>query len=336
MIVKENFSLEHLNTFAIKATAKQYVELNAAKDLEVLMKENILTNQKYLVLGSGSNILFTQDYDGVVVKVNNKGVSVTKTENKVYLEVSAGENWDEFVAYCVENNFGGLENLSLIPGTVGASPYQNIGAYGVEVKDNIEKVEAFDLIKQKFVILSNQECQFSYRNSIFKENPNRYIILKVYFCLDISNHQLVLDYGDIKAELEKNGIENPSILDIRNTVIHIRNSKLPNPKELPNAGSFFKNPVVNNLFHKNLQKKYIDLKSFKTHDGYKIAAGWMIEKLGWKGKKFGNVGVHEKQALVLVNYKDGKGIEIYDLSEKIIQSVQKEFNITLEREVRIE
>jgi UDP-N-acetylmuramate dehydrogenase len=265
-----------------------------------------------------------------------KGIQKTnETPSSVYLSVGAGENWHHFVSYCVQKSWGGIENLSLIPGTVGAAPIQNIGAYGVEAKETIENISAFDTQTGEWVNLNKLDCDFGYRNSIFKKEKNRYIISKVDFCLQ-KQPKLRTDYGAIREVLHQKEIQNPSLEDVSNAVVLIRTQKLPDPKKLGNAGSFFKNPTISKEQFEALKIKQEDVMAFPISDTeYKLAAGWLIEHSGWKGLKKGNIGCYEKQALVIVNYGNGTGQEILDFSEEIIQSVFQKFGVVLEREVNI-
>jgi UDP-N-acetylmuramate dehydrogenase len=267
-----------------------------------------------------------------------KGVSVVKeTQNYVYTEVKAGENWHEFVLWCIENDFGGLENLSLIPGNVGTSPMQNIGAYGVEIKDNFHQLEAIEIENGKLHTFTNEECKFGYRNSVFKnELKGQFIITSVIFKLTKRNHKLNYSYGAIQSELEKREIEKPTIKNISDAVIVIRNSKLPNPKEIGNSGSFFKNPVITTDTFLKLQEKYPNIPSYTISETeIKVPAGWLIEQCGFKGKRFGDAGVHTKQALVLVNYDNATGIQIHNLAQEILKTVKKTFDISLDIEVNV-
>ena len=289
-----------------------------------------------LILGGGSNILFTQDFDGIVLLNSIKGISVVdENENEIILEVGAGENWHEFVLYCVKKNYGGLENLSLIPGNVGASPMQNIGAYGVEVKDSVNTVKFIDLKSGLSDELTTEHCEFAYRSSIFKTKfKNQKFITHVRFKL---NKRPVFNtsYGAIEEELMKLNLI-PSVENISSAVINIRRSKLPDPKLIGNAGSFFKNPVISFEKAEKLKTEFPEVPLYPSGDsGMKVAAGWLIEKAGWKGKRFNNFGVHAKQALVLVNYGGSKGSEINILADKIRESIREKFDVELEKEVNI-
>lgn len=293
---------------------------------------------KKLILGGGSNMLLTQDFNGLVIHINMKGIDiVSENDHSVTVKAQAGENWHEFVLWCIENDFGGVENLSLIPGNVGTAPIQNIGAYGVEVKDVIESCEAVSIDSKTIKTFSNTECNFGYRNSIFKqEAKGKFIITNVTFKLSKHKHKLNASYGSIASELKKNGIEQPTIKDISNAVISIRKSKLPNPKDIGNSGSFFKNPIISKQEFEELLKNFNDMPSYPiSNNKVKVPAGWLIEKAGFKGKRFGNYGVHQKQALVLVNYGGASGTEILNLSQLIQKTIKRLFNISIEAEVNI-
>ena len=290
-------------------------------------------------------MLLTKDIEKLVVHINMKGISIDReNNNNVHLTVNAGENWHEFVLWCVSENYGGIENLSLIPGNVGTCPIQNIGAYGVEVKDTITRVEAVDIKTGKLVTFSNAECEFGYRNSIFKNvAKGKYIITAVSFKLTKNEHKLNSSYGAIEAELVSKNIINPTIKNISDAVIAIRQSKLPDPKKIGNSGSFFKNPVISKADFEKLQKEFPNIPSYpvissigeKSEFEVKVPAGWLIEQCGFKGKRFGNYGVHEKQALVLVNYGEATGKEIYELAQNIQITIKQKFKITLEIEVNV-
>ena len=334
MNIQKNVSLKNYNTFGISANAKRFISVNSVYELQQILK----VEKDIFLISGGSNILLTTDIDKLVVHINIKGVSIdNENENAVYLTVNAGENWHDFVLWCISQNYGGIENLSLIPGYVGTCPIQNIGAYGVEVKDTITKVEALDIETGKLVQFSNKDCNFGYRNSIFKnEGKGKYIVTSVSFKLTTIHHNLNSSYGAIETELSLKKISKPSLKDIADAVIAIRKSKLPDPKEIGNSGSFFKNPLMSSAQYLKLQKEYTDIPGYKISDmEVKIPAGWLIEKAGFKGKRYGEFGVHDKQALVLVNYGNASGKEIYQLAEKIKETIIKKFEITLEIEVNI-
>lgn len=337
MNIKENFNIKSLNTFGINADAKLYTEVASVNDLEELNHYILKTKIPTLILGGGSNILFTNNFNGLVVKINLKGIElISQDEAHYYVKAMAGEVWDELVDYCVSHNYGGLENLSLIPGSVGASPVQNIGAYGIEIKDTFHELELFEYRTGKIRTMKATECGFGYRNSVFKhELKGQGIIVSVTFRLDKSP-VLRTEYGSIKEELALMEINHPAIQDIRNAVITIRRSKLPDPAQIGNAGSFFKNPAVDAALHNDLKKKFPQMVSFPQADGtFKLAAGWLIEQCGWKGKRIGDAGVHEKQALVLVNYGHATGSDIIRLAEEVRESVTKLFGVKLDFEVNI-
>lgn len=330
----ENYSLKPHNTFDIEAKAKFFFEFTEIQDLKVFLDSNTTRKEeKLLIIGEGSNILFLDDFDGLVIHPNIPGLYPIKEDrNHIWIQVGAGEIWDEFVRYCVDAQLGGVENLSLIPGTVGAAPVQNIGAYGQEVRSVIETVKAFDLQAGKEVEFSNEECRFSYRNSIFKsELKNKVIITSVIFKLN-KFPEFRLDYSKLEEKVNERGEVN--LENIKQAVIEIRSSKLPDVKELGSAGSFFKNPEVDIKVAEKLEAQFGEMPVYQSVPGkVKLAAGWLVESTGWKGFRDGDVGVHDKQALVLVNYGKATGKEIFELSEKIRLSVLEKFGIDLEREV---
>ena len=337
MNVIENYPLIKLNTFGIDVKAKYFTSINTVNELIEIKKSEKFKDHELLILGGGSNILFTKDFNGLVILNNIKGKEIVdQNDDSIILKIGAGENWHELVMYCVDNGWGGIENLSLIPGNTGTAPMQNIGAYGVEIKETFVELEALEISSGKIVKFSNSECEFGYRESVFKNKmKNKYIILNITLELN-KNPILNINYGDIKAILETKKIETPKIKDVSNAIISIRQRKLPDPKKIGNSGSFFKNPIIDINLLKLIEEKYPNVVSYKINENeFKIAAGWMIEKAGWKGKKFNNFGVHENQALVLVNYGLANGKEIFNLSEKIILDIKEKFGITLEREVNI-
>ncbi len=331
----KNINLKEHTTFGIDSLADELIVFENAKELESL--SNVFKGN-FLVLGGGSNILLTRNFKGTVLKNSIEGITpIFENEESIHLKVGAGTNWHQFVMYCIENGYGGVENLSLIPGSVGASPMQNIGAYGVEIKDIFVSLDAFLIEKNKLQRFNKEECNFGYRESIFKhELKNKAIITSVTYALTKEKHTLKTHYGAIESELQVKGIVNPTIKDVSDAVIAIRESKLPNPKEIGNAGSFFKNPVVKQEVAATILQAYPDAPNYPTpNNQVKLAAGWLIEKAGWKGKRLGNYGVHAKQALVLVNYGGATGKEIYALSTAILKDVWEKFNVQLEREVNI-
>jgi UDP-N-acetylmuramate dehydrogenase len=330
--IQQNISLKPYNTFGIQANAKRFVLVNSNKDL----KEIIASEKDIFLLGGGSNILLINDVEKLVIHLNTKGIIVNDFDaDTVLITAEAGENWHELVLWCVSQNYGGLENLALIPGNVGTSPIQNIGAYGVEIKDVFKQLEAIDIDTGKTKIFTNADCNFGYRNSVFKnELKGKYIITNVTFKLTKKNHKINISYGAIKDLLLNK--ENPTIKEIADAVIAIRQSKLPDPKKIGNSGSFFKNPVITSNLFKELTKKYPEIPHYVISENeIKIPAGWLIEQCGFKGKRFGDAGVHEKQALVLVNYNNASGKDIYGLAQKIQQKVMKIFKIALEIEVNV-
>jgi UDP-N-acetylmuramate dehydrogenase len=337
MKIIENYPLLNLNTFGLDIKAKYFTSINTVNELIEIKKTNEFKDLELLVLGGGSNILFTKDFDGLVILNNIKGKEIiVQNHHSVFLKIGAGENWHELVMYCVDKGWGGIENLSLIPGNTGTAPMQNIGAYGVEIKETFVELEALEILSGKIVKFNNSDCEFGYRESVFKNKmKNQYIILNITLELK-KNPVFNVNYGDVKTILENQNIKNPSIKDVSNAIISIRRSKLPDPKKIGNSGSFFKNPIVSLKKLTLIKNKYPKIISYKINENeFKIAAGWMIEIAGWKGKRFNNFGVHEKQALVLVNYGLANGMEIFNLSEKIILDIKDKFGITLEREVNI-
>lgn len=337
MQIQENISLKPFNTFGIDAKAKKFIVFRSVADLQEGLTANGKPPTANLILGGGSNILFAKDFDGVVLKNEIRGIEkVSEDESSVYIKAGAGENWHQFVLHCIENNYAGVENLSLIPGCVGASPMQNIGAYGVEIKDVFQELTAFHLEEKSNYTFRLKDCEFSYRDSIFKNRyKGQFAIVNVTLRL---NKQPVYhtSYGAIEQELEKMGVKELNIRAISDAVINIRSSKLPDPKEVGNAGSFFKNPSVDKKKFERLRSEFPGIVGYENADGtIKLAAGWLIEQCGWKGFRQGDAGVHPKQALVLVNYGNASGNEVFDLSEKVLQSVNEKFNVLLEREVNI-
>lgn len=338
--IQHDISLKQFNTFGIDVNAKYFASFHSEKELisilgevEQLFKDDI---SKLLFLGSGSNILFTKDFDGVVLKNEIDGIQVVHEDDDfVYVTAGAGMIWHDFVLFCIANNFGGAENLSLIPGTVGASPIQNIGAYGVELKDILFSLKALDIKEKEWLVFSNKDCEFGYRTSLFKTTiKGRVVITSVTFRLT-KKHNLHLEYGAILSQMKLTGITSPSIKDVSDAVIAIRTSKLPDPQKIGNAGSFFKNPIVSKIIFDKLKLEFPDIVANETTEGYKLAAGWLIEKAGWKGYRQGDAGCYNKQALVLVNYGQASGVDILDLSTLIIKSVLDKFRVELTAEVNI-
>ncbi|MCF1190701.1 UDP-N-acetylmuramate dehydrogenase [Mangrovimonas sp. AS39] len=336
MIIHKNISLRPYNTFGIDVKASSFISISDVEELK-----EVLDSKEYpdkFILGGGSNMLLTKDVDALVIHVNLKGIEILKDNSEhVWVKANAGEVWHEFVLFCLKNNLGGIENLSLIPGNVGTAPIQNIGAYGVELKDVMESCEALNIKTKEIRSFSNAECQFGYRNSIFKtQEKGNFIITSVTFKLTKRNHVLHTEYGAITQELDSLEIQNPTIQDVSRAVINIRESKLPNPKEIGNSGSFFKNPVISSKAFEKLKENFPDIPGYVLSDSeVKVPAGWLIETAGFKGKTFKNYGVHTKQALVLVNYGGASGQEIYQLSKLIQTTVRRIFDISIEAEVNI-
>lgn len=334
MNIQENISLKPYNTFGIDKKARFFVVVKSSSELIEALKWGNEQNLIILILGGGSNILLTQDLDAFVIKIEITGINPDwESDEHVWIEVGAGELWHDLVLYAIENNWAGIENLSLIPGTVGASPMQNIGAYGVEIKDVFHCLKALNRLTYEIEEFEANQCRFGYRDSVFKnELKGLYIILSVTFKLDkVPN--LKLEYGAIKETLAKHNIETPTIKSVSDAVIEIRQSKLPDPKQIGNAGSFFKNPTISIEQYESLKTAYSTIPGYSNEEGIKVPAAWLIEQCGWKGKRFGEVGVHEKHPLVLVNYGNGEGAAIRDLSIKIQKSVFDKFGMNLHPEV---
>lgn len=339
MQILENISLRPYNTFGIDVLAKTFAtfsSLDELKEIQAYGQQSNTGSQK-LVLGGGSNILLTENFAGLVLKNELKGIELVKEdEDYYYVKVAAGEQWHGFVLYCIQHQYAGVENLSLIPGNTGASPMQNIGAYGVEIKDVFHELEAYHLADKTIQTFTLNDCEFGYRESVFKKKyKGQFVILNVTFKLNKQPH-FNTSYGAIAKELERMGIQELSIQAVSQAVINIRTAKLPDPKVIGNAGSFFKNPIVSKFRWHVIWEQYKDISAHQVDDmSYKIAAGWLMEQCGWKGLRKGNVGCHPLQSLVLVNYGAATGKEIYDFSSEIIQSVKTKFGIELEREVNI-
>lgn len=340
--MQRNISLRSFNTFGVDALGKYFVVIKTEDEASSFFQSDEFSSleldaENILMLGGGSNILFTKDFEGLVVKNEIDGIHIVEQHDDVVLvEVGSGMLWHDFVTTCIDHGWGGVENLSLIPGTVGAAPVQNIGAYGVELKDVFVSLRGWDIAGRCFREFENIDCSFGYRTSVFKtEYRNKLLITSVIFKLTISNHRLSLEYGAIKERLNKSSVVYPTIKDVSDAVVQIRRSKLPDPREIGNAGSFFKNPIVRQDQLDKIKISYPDIVVHPAEEGYKVAAGWLIEKAGWKGYREGHVGCHEKQALVLVNYGGASGNEILELSKKIQASVQELFGVNLEPEVNI-
>ena len=336
MEIQTHFSLKKFNTFGIEASAKQFAAAHSVSELKTILEEN--KAEKKFILGGGSNMLLTKNIDALVIHIDLKGKKViTENEDFVWVESQAGENWHEFVLWTIENDFGGLENMSLIPGNVGTTPVQNIGAYGAEIKDTFVSCEAIRLDNQSIKTFTNTECHFGYRESAFKnEFKDQYIITAVVFKLTKRNHIINVSYGDISGELAKANITNPTIKDVSNAVIAIRQSKLPDPKELGNSGSFFKNPILLKSDFEKVHQKFPEMKYYEiSPTEVKVPAGWLIEQAGFKGKRFGDAGIHKNQALVLVNYGSATGQEILNVSKNIQETIFKTYGIHIEAEVNV-
>lgn len=338
MEISENVDLFPFNTFHIHAIARYFVTIRNLQDARKVFTSELFQSNRHLILGGGSNVLLTRDFDGVVVKNELTGISVVdETDETIRLKVNSGENWHRFVLYCVDHGYGGVENLSLIPGTVGAAPMQNIGAYGVEIREVISKVEGVDLKTGLVRVFDRDECAFGYRESVFKhELKDRYFISSVTLSLTKKDHRFNVSYGAIKDVLKEKNVTELSLQAISDAVIAIRSSKLPDPAVIGNAGSFFKNPSVEPTFFAPLKDRYPDIPSFPGENGLvKIPAAWLIEQCGWKGKTLDSIGVHKFQALVLVNYGGGEGKNIWQLAMDIQSSVNEKFNIRLQPEVNV-
>src|SRR5690606_23539057 len=329
-------SLKLYNTFGIDVKAKEFISVSSLSELQSVLEK--YKNEEIFVLGGGSNMLLTKDIEQPVGHINLKGKQIVKQdENHVWIEAQAGENWHQFVLWALENDFGGIENLSLIPGNIGSAPIQNIRAYGVELKDVFASCKAINIKTQEIKTFTLAECKFGYRESVFKSSEKgKYIILSVTLRLTKKNHKISTSYGVIETELQKMGVVRPTIQDVSRAVISIRQSKLPDPKEIGNSGSFFKNPIVPRKIFEKVQTQYPEMPFYEVSEDYvKIPAGWLIETAGFKGKRFGDAGVHQKQALVLVNYGNATGKEIYDLAKTIQKVILDKFGIEIETEVNI-
>jgi UDP-N-acetylmuramate dehydrogenase len=336
--LEENKNLKPLTTFGVQANARYFCTITSLAELTELIQHPVYRNNTRFILGGGSNVLFTTHYNGIVIQNELKGIFIKQeNDSTIDIEVMAGENWHNLVLYCVQHNWGGIENLSLIPGTVGAAPIQNIGAYGVEVKEVIKSVSGIDLETGLLKTWLNHECNFGYRDSIFKgELKEKIFISSVTLTLSKETHRINTSYGAINEILQQQNITTPTIQHVSNAVIQIRRSKLPDPIVLGNAGSFFKNPTITLLHYQQLQKMFPDIPGYTSvNQEVKVPAGWLIEQCGWKGKRIGDAGVHAQQALVLVNYANASGSEIFSLALDIIASVKEKFNIELVCEVNI-
>jgi UDP-N-acetylmuramate dehydrogenase len=337
MIIEQNISLKPYNTFGIDVKSEFFLDIKSIGDLGDFLKSDTRKFKPFLVLGGGSNILFTRDFEGTILRVGLKGIEkVREDDDTVWIKAYAGEKWDDLVGFCVEQGFGGVENLSLIPGSVGAAPVQNIGAYGVELKNVFYELQAIHIETGDIRTFTKADCEFSYRNSIFKgKAQGQFIILSV--TLTLSRKPVFnTTYGSIEDELKAIGTGEKNLKSIREAVSRVRRSKLPDPAEIGNAGSFFKNPVIAGMKYKELKDSFPNLVAYKDQsDDYKVSAGWLIEACGWKGKRVSNAGVYSRQALILVNYGGAKGKDILELAMDVKQSVKDRFGIELEHEVII-
>jgi len=337
MQVSENVSLQRYNTFGMDVQARYFAPFASLQELQELTQDTRFQQLPNMILGGGSNILFTGDFNGLVLKNELKGIALVGQDDQfVYVKAGAGENWHQFVLHCIEHNRAGLENLSLIPGNVGACPMQNIGAYGVEIKDCFQELEAWHLQDKKVVTFNNADCAFGYRESVFKRQyKGQFVILSVTYRL--RKHPVFnTSYGAIEEELKQMGVQELSIKAISQAVINIRRSKLPDPAEIGNAGSFFKNPTVTAEQFESIRSAHPNIVAYPVAGGhYKLAAGWLIEQCGWKGFREGDAGVHARQSLVLVNYGHATGQQVYQLSQQVLDSVHGKFGVELEREVNI-
>ena len=337
MEIISNFSLKALNTFGIESFAKLFVKVNSIQQINELLDRNEFKNNHHLILGGGSNLLLTKNVDGLVIKNELLGIElINENESSVFVKCAAGVVWHEFVMWCIDKNFGGIENLALIPGCTGASPMQNIGAYGVEIKDTFYELEAIELATGNLKKFTKSDCEFGYRESVFKRQfKNQFIITSVTFQLS-KQPNFHIEYGAIKQELDLMNVSELNIKAIAQAVINIRSSKLPNPKEIGNAGSFFKNPEVSEIEFQRLKIEFPNIVAYPLENkNYKLAAGGLIEQSGLKGYRAGDAGVHKLQALVLVNYGSATGNQIFDLSSQVLQTVKQKFGLDLEREVNI-
>ncbi|GHE47762.1 UDP-N-acetylmuramate dehydrogenase [Sphingobacterium griseoflavum] len=333
--ILHGISLRQYNTFAVEASCNQFVQITQESQLPDLYEKGLLRDT-FFILGAGSNVLFTQNYPGLIVHMASKGIQHFIEGNYIFVTAKAGEVWNDFVWYCIDHGFAGVENMALIPGTVGASPVQNIGAYGTELMDVFYSCQAFDTETGTFTTFNNQDCHFTYRDSIFKTKyKGRFIITSVTYKLSL-HQSLNTAYGAIEQELQRRKIHSPSIKDVAEVVSHIRVEKLPDPSTVGNAGSFFKNPIIPRTLFEQIKATYPQLVSFPIDENReKLAAGWLIEACGWKGKTEGNAAVWKNQALVITNLGDATGLEIYTISSKIMNDVYQKFGILLEREVNV-
>ncbi len=335
MYIKYDYSLQHINTFKVNVSAKIYAEVKSVNDLIDICGSTEFKYHKKFILGGGSNTLFIENYNGIVVHNSLKGIGIEEEDSETVIVKSfAGENWNDVVKFCVQKNLGGIENLTLIPGSIGAAPIQNIGAYGQEIKDALHSLEAFEISSGNIKSFTKNECKFGYRNSIFKnELKNKIIVTSVKLKLS-KRPELNIEYKGLKDALEKAGVKHPGIKEVSSVIEKIRSKKLPSPDKIGNAGSFFKNPIVDKSKFESIKKDYRDMTgNLVDEENLKISAGWLIEKCGWKGKRLGNVGTYPEHALIIVNYGGAKGKEIFDFALDIKKSVENQFGISLEFEV---
>jgi len=336
MEIINQFSLKNYNTFGIEAKAKQFVDVQSAEELKTILQQH--ATEKKFILGGGSNMLLTQDVDALVIHMGLKGKTIVKQDDDfVWVEGQAGENWHEFVLWTIDQNLGGLENMSFIPGNVGTTPIQNIGAYGTEIKDTFVSCSGMAIADQEVTTFSKDDCHFGYRESVFKnERKDQFVITSVIFKLTKRNHKINTSYGAIEDELASKGITNPTLKEVSNAVIAIRQSKLPDPKVLGNSGSFFKNPIIAKADYDKIHQLHPDMPHYVVSETMvKVPAGWLIEQAGFKGKRFGDAGIHKNQALVLVNYGHATGQEILNVSKDIQATIFEKFGIHIEAEVNI-
>ena len=334
-MIQKNVNLKPYNTFGLSANASSFAAFKSIEELDQLLKND--RKQAILILGGGSNLLLTQDVDSLVLRNELKGITVlSESESHVTIKSMAGEVWHDLVLFCISKNYGGIENMSLIPGSVGAAPMQNIGAYGAEIKDVFQELEAYEIASGKIHTFKNSDCEFGYRESVFKRKlKGQFIIVSVTLVLSKAP-KVNTSYGDIEQRLRDLNIANPGIKEVSDAVIHIRQTKLPDPAKIGNSGSFFKNPVIPKKQFESLKVKFPSIASYPIDENHvKLAAGWLIDQAGWKGKTIGNYGVHKNQALVLVNYGGANGQDIYQLSEDILNSVKDIYGVELEREVNV-
>jgi len=336
-MIESNVSLKNFNTFGIDVSSKLFSQVENEDQVRNVIQSSEFNSNTSLILGGGSNLLFTKNFDGIVLRNHIQGIEVIEdTKQHVLVKVGGGVVWHEFVLHCIKKGWHGVENLSLIPGNVGASPMQNIGAYGVEVREVFHELEAIHLKTGEIHYFNNSDCQFGYRESVFKNKlKGEYLISRVIYKL-LKKGDFTISYGAVEKQLENMGVQELSAKSISDAIIAIRQSKLPDPKKIGNSGSFFKNPIVDESSYEIIKSSFPDVVAYPAGKGFmKLAAGWLIEDAGWKGKTFGNYGVHKNQALVLVNYGGASGKEIYDLSEEILNSIKEKFRVKLEREVNI-